>query len=400
MMKKTLSVLMLSTVLSGSVCANTSNNVVQATVQTASEQLGARMPAPNIAATAYWVQDLQSGQIIATQNPDSQVEPASLTKLMTAYLTFKALQSGQLKSEQQLTVSQYGWKAEGSRMFLDPKYPATVNELLQGLIVQSGNDAAITLAEAIGGSESGFTQLMNEEAVRLGMKDTHFENSTGLPGASHLTTVRDLAILSAAIIRDFPDYYKIYSQKSFTYNKITQPNRNLLLYRDPNVDGMKTGYTSSAGYNLISSSHRNGRRVLSVVVGTASAEARAAESSKLLNYALQQFDTPKIYQAGQVVETVQVYKGTEKTVPIGFTQDTYVTVAHGRIKELQFLLETNQPVVAPIEQGQVLGKLTVKDGEHVVATYPVVALGNVDEGGWFRRFWDSIILFFKNMFAD
>lgn len=356
---------------------------------------------PNIAATAYWLQDLQSGQIIASSNPDSKIEPASLTKLMTAYLTFKALKEGKLDENQLLTVSSYGWKAEGSRMFLDPRKPATVHELLMGLIVQSGNDAAITLAEAIGGSEDRFAELMNAQAIDLGMHSTHFANSSGLPNPNHLTTVHDLAILSAAIIKDYPEFYKkYYANKSFTYNNITQPNRNLLLYRDPNIDGMKTGHTSSAGYNLIASSNRNGRRVLSVVVGTASAEARAAESSKLLNYALQQFDTPKIYQAEQVIENVKVYKGAKDTVPIGFTQDTYITIAHGTADKLQFLLETTQPVVAPIKKGQELGTLTVKDENQTIATYSVVALEDVPTGSWFKNLWHSIILFFKNMFAD
>ena len=230
---------------------------------------------PEVAAAAYIIEDAQSGQVLASKGLHDQVEPASLTKLMTAYLSFKALSEGRLKPDQMLTVSDKGWRSEGSRMFLDPKKPASVDDLLKGLIVQSGNDAAVTLAEAIGGSEEGFTQIMNAEAKRLGMTNTHFDNSTGLPGPQHLTSVADLAILANAIIRDYPQYYPIYSLKSFAYNNINQPNRNLLLYRDPSVDGLKTGHTSSAGYNLVASSNRNGRRVISVVVGTESPEARA-----------------------------------------------------------------------------------------------------------------------------
>ena len=224
--------------------------------------------APEIAAAAYLVQDLQSGQILTGKNLDKQIEPASLTKLMTAYLAFKALEEGRLKAETMLTPSETAWRAEGSRMFLNAGKPVAVGDLLKGLIVQSGNDAAVTLAEALGGSEAGFADMMNAEAKRLGMSKTHFVNATGLPSDGHTTTVRDLAILSAAIIKDYPKYYPIYSMQSFKYNNIEQPNRNLLLYRDPNVDGLKTGHTNTAGYNLIASSKRNGRRVVSVVVGT------------------------------------------------------------------------------------------------------------------------------------
>ncbi|RBH49142.1 D-alanyl-D-alanine carboxypeptidase, partial [Pseudomonas sp. MWU13-2860] len=244
-------------------------------------------PAPEIAGKAYYLTDFNSGQVLAERDPDSRVEPASLTKLMTAYLTFKALKEKRLTLEQTLTVSQKGWKTEGSRMFLDPKVPAKVDDLIKGMIVQSGNDACVTLAEAIAGSEEVFAQVMTQQAQKLGMKNTQFRNATGLPNPEHYTTVHDLGILAGALIRDFPEFYPIYSIKSFTYNNIKQPNRNLLLYRDPNVDGMKTGYTDSAGYNMITTSHRDGRRVISVVVGTASPEARAVESSKLLNYGLQ-----------------------------------------------------------------------------------------------------------------
>ena len=236
--------------------------------------------APDILATAYLVEDLQSKQILTGKDLDKPIEPASLTKLMTAYLAFKALESGQLKPEQTLTPSETAWRAEGSRMFLTLGKPVAVSDLLKGLIVQSGNDAAITLAEAMGnGSEATFAEQMNAEAKRLGMNNTRFLNATGLPAEGHLTTVRDLAILSSALIRDFPQYYPIYAMKSFKFNNIEQPNRNLLLYRDPSVDGLKTGHTATAGYNLIASSNRNGRRVISVVIGTDSIEARAAESS-------------------------------------------------------------------------------------------------------------------------
>ncbi|AXK39974.1 D-alanyl-D-alanine carboxypeptidase family protein [Crenobacter cavernae] len=349
-------------------------------------------PVPEIAGTAYFLLDAQSGQPIATRDADTRIEPASLTKLMTAYLTFKALKEKRLTLEQALSVSPKGWKTEGSRMFLDPKVPTRVDDLIKGMIVQSGNDACVTLAEAIAGSEEVFAQLMTREAKRLGMNHTRFMNSTGLPDANHYTTVRDLSTLASSIVRDFPEFYPIYSLKSFTYNGITQPNRNLLLYRDPFVDGMKTGFTDSAGYNLIASSHRDGRRVVSVVVGTASPEARAVESSKLLNYGLQFFDTPKLYAAAKPVSEVPVYKGDAAKLPIGFNQDVFTTVSKGQAGRLKAELTTQQPVIAPIKAGQQVGTLKVSlDGKPVLER-PVVALQSVGEGGFFGRLWDSLKL--------
>ncbi|MXR36981.1 D-alanyl-D-alanine carboxypeptidase family protein [Craterilacuibacter sinensis] len=349
-------------------------------------------PVPAIAGKAYYLTDFHSGETIASLNPDQRIEPASLTKLMTAYLTFKALKEKRLTLDQTLTVSQQGWKTEGSRMFLDPKVPAKVDDLIKGMIVQSGNDACVTLSEAIAGSEEVFAQLMTAEAKRLGMKDTNFQNSTGLPGDAHYTTAHDLGVLATSIIRDFPQFYQIYSMKSFTYNGITQPNRNLLLYRDPNVDGMKTGFTNSAGYNLIASSHRDGRRVVSVVVGTASPEARAVESSKLLNYGLQFFETPKLYEADKAVSEVSVYKGEDSKLAIGFNHNVYATVAKGQTSKLKADLTTMQPVIAPIKKGQTVGKLVVSLDGKVVHEEPVVALKDVAEGGFFSRLWDSIKL--------
>lgn len=403
-MKKTvLSVLMafsLYTVLPAAAkTASTPASAVAATPTAAATPSAAAPAAPEIAATAYLVSDLQSGQLIAAKNPDTPVEPASLTKLMTAYLTFKHLEAGKLKPDQELTASKYAWSQGGSTMYLKQGQRAKVKELVLGLIVDSGNDAAVTLAEGIAGSEAAFVELMNTEAKRLGMNSTHFENCTGLPSAKNLTTIRDLETLSIAIIRDFPDYYAIFSQKSFTYNGITQPSYNLLLFRDPDVDGMKTGYTDSAGYNLIASSKRGGRRVVSIVVGTASKEARATESSKLLNHALQQFDTPKIYQANQTIATAKVYKGSEDEVPLGFLDDTYVTIPHGA-NDISAVLDTVQPVLAPIQKGQNMGTVKLMRGSQIIAEKRVVALQDVGEAGFFGRLWDSIVLFFKTMFAD
>lgn len=359
----------------------------------------ADMP-PEIAATAYIVQDLYSKQTLAASNRDTQIEPASLTKMMTAYLAFKALENGTLKADQMLTVSDAGWKIEGSRMFLNPKVPVSVSDLIKGMVVQSGNDAATTLAEAMGGgSVENFVKLMNEEAKRLGMKNTRFNNPTGLPSDGHLSTVNDLAILAAALINDYPKYYPVFSIKSFTYNNIEQPNRNLLLYRDSNVDGLKSGHTERAGYNLAASSKRNGRRIVSIVVGTESTEARASESSKLLNWALQAFDTPKLYNAGEVISQVKVYKGSSNAVQVGFIDTTYITIPHATGSSVKPILETVQPVLAPIEKGQVLGKLKLMKNGEVIAEKDVVALNPVPEANWFGRTWDSIVLWFKTTFG-
>ena len=362
------------------------------------QSFAANVPAaPALEASAYLFYDAQSGQILTSKNPDARIEPASLTKLMTAYLTFDALKNGRLTLDQQLTASERAWKSEGSRMFLDPKVPVSVDNLIKGMIVQSGNDACVTLAEAIAGSEEGFAQMMNAQAKKLGMNNSHFANSTGLPDPQLYTTVRDLATLSNALIRDFPQYYPTYSIKSFTYNNITQPNRNLLLYRDSSVDGLKTGHTDSAGFNLIASSKRDGRRVITVVVGTKSMEARATESSKLLNWGLSHFQTPKLYDAGKPLSKVKVYKGSENELDVGFLQAVYVTLPRGS-DEVTPVLETIQPVVAPVKKGAELGTLKLMSGNKVLAERKVVALQDIEEAGFFGRMWDSIVLWFKNTF--
>ena len=362
------------------------------------QSFAAEVPAaPALEASAYLFFDAQSGQILTSKNPDARIEPASLTKLMTAYLPFDALKNGRLKLDQQLTASERAWKSEGSRMFLDPKVPVSVDNLIKGMIVQSGNDACVTLAEAIAGSEEGFAQMMNAQAKKLGMNNSHFANSTGLPDPQLYTTVRDLATLSNALIRDFPQYYPTYSIKSFTYNNITQPNRNLLLYRDSSVDGLKTGHTDSAGFNLIASSKRDGRRVITVVVGTKSMEARATESSKLLNWGLSHFQTPKLYDAGKPLSKVKVYKGSENELDVGFLQAVYVTLPRGS-DEVTPVLETIQPVVAPVKKGAELGTLKLMSGNKVLAERKVVALQDIEEAGFFGRMWDSIVLWFKNTF--
>jgi len=344
---------------------------------------------------AWVVADVSSGQILAAEKPDERFEPASLTKLMTAYLTFAALKQGRIKLDQAVPVSPRAWKAEGSRMFIEPNRPVTVDELIRGMIVQSGNDACIALAESVAGSEEVFAQMMNREAARLGMKNTSFMNSTGLPNPQHYTSAQDLMLLVAALIRDFPEYYPLYSQKEFTYNKITQSNRNRLLWLDPTVDGVKTGYTEAAGYCLITSAKRGDRRLISVVLGAASESARVAENQKLLNYGFQFYDAVRLYQKGQAVATLQVWKGTEKAVNAGFSQDLWLSVPKGAADRLQASIERQQPLVAPVAAGQRVGTVKLALDGKPVGDYPLLALEEVPVGSIFGRAWDSLRLWFN-----
>ncbi len=352
-------------------------------------------PPPTILARSYLLLDYHSQQTLASVKADERFEPASLTKLMTAYLTFSALKQKKIQAAQIVPVSERAWKAEGSRMFIEPRKPVTVDELIRGMIVQSGNDACIALAELIAGSEETFAQMMTKEAQRLGMKNTSFMNATGLPNPQHSSTAFDLALLASAIIRDFPEYHPLYSMKEYRYNNITQANRNRLLWSDPTVDGMKTGYTENAGYCLITSAKRGERRLLSVVLGTSSESARATESQKLLNYGFQFYDSVKLYEAGQAVAGVTVWKGAANSVKAGFINEMYVSIPKGQIDKLKAQLETQQPLVAPVAAGQKLGvmKLTL-DGKPY-AEIPVVALDAVPLAGIFGRGWDSLRLLFK-----
>ena len=352
-------------------------------------------PTPPVAAKSYLLLDYHSQQALAAQNAGERVEPASLTKLMTAYLTFAALKEKRIQLAQTVPVSERAWKAEGSRMFIEPRKSVTVEELLRGVIVQSGNDACIALAELIAGSEETFAQAMNREAQQLGMKGTHFVNSTGLPNPQHYSTAYDLALLASAVIRDFPEYHPLYSIKEYRYNNITQANRNRLLWSDPAVDGMKTGYTENAGYCLITSARRGERRLISVVLGTASEAARAAESQKLLNYGFQFYDSVKLYEKNQPVANMQVWKGSGNSVKAGFLDDLYVSLPKGQAGKLKASLESRQPMYAPIRAGQKIGviKLTLDDKPYV--EIPVVALETVALAGILGRGWDSIRLLFK-----
>lgn len=362
-------------------------------LQSAQAQLAA--PSLDVAAASWYLYDVGADQELTSSNPEQRVEPASLTKLMTAYLTFAAIKQGSLKLNQVVPVSEHAWKAEGSRMFIEPNKPVSVDELLHGVIIQSGNDASIALAEAVGGTEAGFAQMMNREAQRLGLKNTRFRNATGLPDPEHYSTAHDLARLAAALIRDFPDFYPYYSIKQYRYNNITQQNRNRLLWSDPYVDGMKTGYTKAAGYCLVSSAKRDQRRLVAVVLGTASPSARISESQRLLNYGFQFFDGVRIYAGKQAVSKLPVYKGKQSQVKTGFMEDFMMAVPKGQAKDLKVQLISMQPLLAPIATGQQIGTLKLALGDKPLGNYPVVALEAVPVASLFGRAWDTVRLWFE-----
>lgn len=353
------------------------------------------VPAPTLAAKAWLLLDNGSGQVLTAQDPDTRIEPASLTKLMTAYVTFGAIKQGIIKRDQMVLVSENAWRTGGSKMFIKVGTQVSVDDLLHGMITQSGNDACIALAEAIAGTEEKFVEMMNREAQRLGLSGTHFSNATGLTDAQHYATVRDIATLSSALIRDYPDFYPLYSQKEFRYNNITQPNRNRLLWLDPSVDGMKTGHTEAAGYCLVASSLRGPRRLISVVVGTASDNARAQESLKLLNYGFQNFDAVRLYEKNQSLSDLRVYKGSSRTVKAGFTQDFVVSLPKGVADRIKVELVSQQPLIAPLTVGQRVGTLKVTLDGKPFGEYGVQALEEVGVAGFFGRIWDAILLFFQ-----
>ena len=359
--------------------------------------LAQTVPPPALAAKAWALVDHATAQVLAEKDADARIEPASLTKLMTAYITFSKLKEGTLKADQVVPVSTKAWRMEGSRMFIEPNKPVSVDELIRGVIVQSGNDACVALAETIAGSEEAFAALMNREAQRLGMTNTHFTNSTGLPDPQLYTSARDLALLASAIIRDFPEYYSLYSLKEFTYNGIKQPNRNRLLYMDPSVDGMKTGHTSSAGYCLVSTARRGERRLISVVLGAASDTVRAQESLKLLNFGYQFYETVKLYSADEALSKFRVWKGKLNELPVGFLNDFALTVPKEAANKIQVSLESRQPLVAPLQRGQEVGTLTVAIDGKPLGQYPVVALQDAEVAGFFGRLWDAIVMFFKSL---
>ncbi len=351
-------------------------------------------PPPVLAATAWTLVDQDSGAVLASRDADARVEPASLTKLMTAYAVFHALRDGKLKLDTSVPISERAWKAEGSRTFVDVGTRVPVDVLIQGMIVQSGNDATIALAEAVAGTEQTFAALMNQYAERLGMRGSRFENSTGLPGPEHRMTVADIARLTRAIIREFPDYYRWYSQREFTWNRITQPNRNGLLARDPSVDGVKTGMTEAAGYCLVSSAKRDGMRLVAVVMGTDSMKTREDASLALLNYGFSFFETRRLQAAGTEVAVQRVYKARGGRAAVGVAEDLWVTLPRGQAERATLSVELAPKVFAPLSVSDRTGVVrAVVDGK-TVADAPLSPLAEVPRGNIFRRIWDTILSWF------
>jgi len=359
--------------------------------------------APQLAAKSYVLLDAASGKVLVENNGDQRLPPASLTKLMTAYIATLEIRKGKIGEQDLVPISEHAWRtggaaSGGSTMFLPLNSQATVDDLLHGVIIQSGNDASIALAEYIAGSEDAFADMMNETAARLGMTNSHFMNATGLPHPEHYSSAHDMAILARAIINEDQEHYAIYAQKEFLWNNIKQGNRNLLLWRDKTVDGLKTGHTEEAGYCLVASAVRDGARMITSVFGTVSESARAAETQKLLTYGFRFFETRTFYKQGQELAQAQVWKGTVRQVKAGLGADLSLTLPKGQLEKLQAGMILNPQLTAPIAQGDVIGKVEVKLGEEVVHSADLIALEAVEEGSFFRRLWDSISLFFFGLF--
>ena len=358
---------------------------------------------PEVAAKAYLLMDVTAGQILAAKDADEPVEPASLTKLMTAYLVFDALKAKKLTLTQTLPVSERAWKMPGSRMFIDPKMQVPVEDLIKGMIVQSGNDATVALAEGVGGSVERFVQLMNDQAKALGLKNTGYKNPEGLTEAGHTTTARDLATLATRLMHDFPEYVHYYTIKKYRYPGTpasNDSNRNLLLFRDPTVDGLKTGHTKAAGYCLVATAKRDfpnlqGRRLLSVVLGTASENARANESQKLLNWGYTAYEAVKLFDAGKPVATPKVWKGKTNELKLGRNEPIVVAVPSGTAAQVKTEIARPEPLIAPFRQGQAVATLKVKQGEQPLAEVPLMALEPVEEAGFLGRAWDAMRLWIK-----
>ena len=351
--------------------------------------------APSIAAASWVLIDTLSGQTLGSANSDERRDPASLTKLMTAYVAFGAIRAKTITPSQMVQVSQRAWKAEGSRMFIDPRKAVTVDELLNGVIVQSGNDASIALAELIAGSEVEFAGKMNSEAVRMGLSSTHFKNPTGLSEPGQYSTAADLARLAAALIRDFPDDYRRYSQREYRYNNITQPNRNRLLWLDPFADGVKTGHTDAAGWCLIGSARRGDRRLVAVVLGAGSDAARTSDAQKLLNYGFQAFDTIELYPSGKPVANLRVWKGQANDVAAGFVDARFLTLPRGKADKLSISMTATEPLVAPVAKGQNVGTVKLALEGRPIGEFAIVALADVPATNILGRAWDTIRLWFK-----
>lgn len=353
---------------------------------------------PQVAGSSYILMDPLSGRVIMDENSNERLPPASLTKMMTAYIVERELDEGRISMSDMVPISVNAWRTEGSRTFVQEGTEVSVEKLLKGVIIQSGNDASVALAEFIAGSESAFVDIMNQQAQLLGMKDTNFENATGLPSPDHFSTAYDLALLAMAIINDYPENYPLYAEKHFTYNNIRQPNRNSLLWRDDSVDGLKTGHTEEAGYCLVASAKRNGTRLIAVVMGTDSTAARAQEIQKMLNYGFRYYESETLFGAGQELIEARIWGGREDELSVGVTEEVNVTIPRGSRDSLESTVDLDSVIKAPIKVGDELGRVQVKLGDDVIVDQPVLALSDVPEGGLFKRLWDAIKLFFVQLF--
>ncbi|MBB3189366.1 D-alanyl-D-alanine carboxypeptidase family protein [Halomonas cerina] len=358
----------------------------------------AMMPSPpQLAATSWILMDADSGRVLAEHNADERLPPASLTKLMTAYLVERELNRDNIAPDDLVPISEKAWRTGGSKMFIEVGERVPVSELLNGIIIVSGNDASVAMAEYLAGGEAPFADIMNQHATRLGMHNTHFVNATGLPHDEHYSSARDLALLSQHIINDYPEHYRIYRQKNYTYGGIEQPNRNRLLWRDASVDGLKTGWTDAAGYCLVASAERDDMRLISVVMGADSEEARAQESQKLLSYGFRYFETLALYEKGAVLSTPRVWEGSKNELKVGVDHDVHMTVPRAREQELTAKLDIQADLTAPISAGERVGRMEVRLGEEVVGERPLLALESIEEGGFFKRLFDKVQRFFTNL---
>jgi len=349
--------------------------------------------APRIAASGFFLQDFNSGKVLAEKNSEQRLPPASLTKIMTSYIAFNEIKNGQLNLSDLVTISEKAWRTPGSRMFIEVGKKIPVEELLKGMVIQSGNDASVALAEHIAGDEQTFAQMMNQQAEKLGMTNSWFSNSTGLPTKEdHYTTAQDLSRLTLALIRDFPEFYSWYSEKEMTFNGITQKNRNRLLWRDKSVDGVKTGHTDAAKYCLVSSSLRDGMRLISVVMGTSSENARAQESQALINYGYRFYETHRLYQAGETLTSTRIWKGSSQQLNLGLSEDLYLTIPRKQYKNLDAQMELDPRIMAPAAKGQQFGVVTITLDGTELARKPLIALSPVTEGSIFQRLSDEALL--------
>ena len=368
------------------------------TVVFSASSWAAAKPIPNppaLNSSSYFLVDFDSGRVLAEKDPDKHIEPASITKLMTAYLVDKAIADGDITLDEKVTISEKAWRMKGSKMFVEVGKQVAVEDLLKGLIIQSGNDASVALAEHIAGSESAFAGYMNHQAQLLGMENTNFVNATGWPHEDHYSSARDIAILTGAVIRDFPESYRLYREREYTFNKIRQFNRNRLLWRDETVDGVKTGHTESAGFCLVASAQRDDMRLISVVLGADSDKARTQSSQSLLNYGFRFYETHKLYRADEVLKTARIWYGGQEQVSLGVGKDIHITIPRGRYRDLDASMEVDREIAAPVTRGQQLGQVNIKLDDEMMLSEDIVAMQDVTEGSFFVRAMDSIKLMFR-----